>query len=290
MKIAFIGLGIMGSRMAANLQKAGMDLIVFNRTKDKANELLAAGATWAESPAEAVKEASIIVTMLGNPEAVEAIALGESGILNHAPKGSLWIDSSTVNPSFSKAMAAAATNSGIRFLDAPVAGTKAPAEKGELVFFVGGESADRDEAEPLFQAMGSKAVHLGEHGKGASMKMLINLMLAQSMLAFSEALVLGESMGLHQGAMLDILLNAPVTAPFLKNVRPRIESPSDEINFPLKWMQKDIQLATQTAYENGIAMPSLNAAKETYALAKQMGFGEKDFSSIHAFLAGNSKN
>src|SRR5512135_1156470 len=139
MKIGFIGLGIMGSRMAANLLKKGHELVVFNRTKQKADQLIAAGAAWASSPAEAAKQVSVMITMLSKPDAVaEAALMKKDAFLGNLPAGSLWIDCSTVNPSFSRLMAAEARQHNIRFLDAPVAGSKGPAEQAQLVFYVGG--------------------------------------------------------------------------------------------------------------------------------------------------------
>ena len=140
MKIAFLGLGIMGSRMAANLQKCGHSLIVHNRTREKAKPLLARGATWAESPAQAVADAEIVFTMLAHPDAVKEAAWGEKGFLPHLSRNRLWVDCSTVNPSFSREMAEQANALDIRFLGAPVTGSKEQAVAGKLIFWVGGDS------------------------------------------------------------------------------------------------------------------------------------------------------
>ncbi len=191
---------------------------------------------------------------------------------------------STVNPSFGREMAELAKDMGVRYVDAPVAGTKSPAEKGELVFLIGAQPEDLDRVQPLLEIMGKKTINLGKIGNGSNMKILINLLLGQSMLAFSEAMVLGEELGLSQTTLFDVLLNVPVTAPFLSLVRPKLENADYEPNFPLQWIQKDLQLATQTAYEHDVAMPSLNIAKEIYALAKQQGYAEKDFSAIYDYL------
>ena len=192
MKIGFIGLGIMGSRMAENLRKKGHELVVYNRTKKKAEPLIAAGAVWAPTPADVAKQVSVLITMLAKPDAVaETALLGKYGFLNHLADNSLWIDCSTVNPSFSRLMASEAKQRRVRFLDAPVTGSRGPAEQAQLLFFVGGEKADLDEARPLLEAMGKAVHHIGNHGMGTSMKMVGNLILAQAMVAFSEAIVLG---------------------------------------------------------------------------------------------------
>lgn len=284
MKIGFIGLGIMGSAMASNLMKSGHELFVYNRTKKKADFLVEQGAIWKESPAAVAQEIDVLFTMLEDPKAVESLALDTDGFLNEMMNGSIWVDSSTVNPSFSKKMSEKALAKNIRFLDAPVSGSKIPAEKGELLFLVGGEKADMDEVQPLFDLMGQKAVYIGDHGKGSAMKIMINQLLGQSMLAFSESLSLGMAMGLNKKIAMDVLLQTPVTAPILNVFRSRIEDENYEPNFPLKHLQKDLHLFTDTAFELNQAVPLTNAAKEVYAQAKQKGQGDMDFSSIFKFI------
>lgn len=226
MNIGFIGLGIMGSRMAANLQKAGHTLTVFNRTKDKAEQLIADGATWADSPADVAKDAEVLVTMLAHPEAVEEVALGEAGFLQAMTRGALWLDSSTVHTSFSRQMARNAQKYGVHFLDAPVAGTKAPAENAELVFFVGGKAEDVSKASSLFGAMGNKTVHVGEHGMGTSLKLVVNYMLATSMLAFAEGMVFGQRLGLSEETLFDVLIGGPLVPAYLGLKRDSFEQDS----------------------------------------------------------------
>ena len=284
MRIAFIGLGIMGSRMAANLLKDGHELFVHNRTKDKARHLLDKGAKWADTPAKVTENCDVVITMLSQPEVVEEMALGQDGFLKTLSPTSSWIDCSTVNPNFSKKMAELSSAYGISFIDAPVAGTKQPAENGELVFLAGGSNGHIEKFAPLFECMGKKTILLGENGNGSAMKMLVNQLLAQSMVAFSEAMVLGEAMGIKQETLFDVLLNFPVTPPYLSALRAKLESGDHEANFPLKWMQKDAQLIAQSAFEHGVSMPSLNTVKEVFAMAKQKGYGDLDFSAIYEFM------
>jgi 3-hydroxyisobutyrate dehydrogenase-like beta-hydroxyacid dehydrogenase len=286
MKIGFIGLGIMGSRMAENLGKKGHELVVYNRTKQKAGPLIAAGAVWAPSPADVARQVTVIFTMLSKPDAVAETALiGKNAFLNYLADKSLWIDCSTVNPSFSRLMAIEAKQRKIRFLDAPVAGTKGPAEQAQLVFYVGGEKADVDEARPLLEAMGRAVHHVGGHGMGTAMKMVNNLIVAQAMVAFSEAVTLGEALGMSKDLLFDTLLGSPVAAPFLSMKRGKLESGNYEAEFPLQWMHKDTQLITETAYETGVAMPAANIVKEIYALAVRKGLGEQDFSAVYDLLS-----
>jgi 3-hydroxyisobutyrate dehydrogenase-like beta-hydroxyacid dehydrogenase len=284
MKVGFIGLGIMGSRMAGNLLKKGHELVLFNRTKDKAGPLIAQGAVFAETPAKVAESVSVLITMLSEPTAVTEVAFGKEGFLDHLTKGSLWIDSSTVNPSFSRKMADECKKRGVRFLDAPVAGSKIPAEQAQLIFFVGGEREDVEFSMPLLEAMGKAVFHIGGNGLGTAMKMANNILLAGAMAAFSEAMVLGEALGISREALFDTLLKSPVAAPFLALKRPLIESGTFETQFPLKWMHKDLQLASVTAYECGVAMPDLHAIKESVAFAVRSGLGEKDFSALYQYL------
>ncbi len=285
MKIGFIGLGIMGSRMAANLRKKGHELVIYNRTRQKAEPLLSAGAVWAASPADAAKQTAILITMLSTPDAVKETALtGKGAFLDKMAERSLWIDCSTVNPSFSREMAAEAGRRKVRFIDAPVAGSKVPAEQAQLLFFAGGSKTDVDEARPLLEAMGKAVHHMGAHGMGTAMKMVNNLMLSQAMVAFSEALVLGESLGLSKDALFTTLQTSPVSAPFLALKRKKLESGNFEVEFPLQWMHKDMQLVSQTAYESGAAIPAASAAKEVYAAAVRRGLGELDFSAVYRIL------
>ncbi len=286
MKISFIGLGIMGSRMAQNLLKNGAELTVYNRSQAPVEALKALGAVVASSAATAVNTSDIVFTMLSTPEVVAALAFGPEGFLAAMPKGALWVDCSTVNPSFSLQAANEARSAGIRFLDAPVTGTKGPAAAGELTFFVGGNAADLDQARPFMEHMGSKILHMGETGKGASFKMLLNAMLAQTMVLFSETVLLGEKMGFSRDMLFDTLPNLPIAAPFLKGKAELIRSGDFTAHFPLELMQKDLHLAAVTAYEHGQPLYLANLAKEMYAQATKSGFGRDDFAAIFKYLEG----
>ena len=286
MKIGFIGLGIMGSRMAANLQKHGHSLVVFNRSREKAEPLMARGATWADSPAALAPKVEVIFTMLAHPDAVEEAALGEDGFLRYPQPGQMWIDCSTVNPSFSRKMAAEAKARGVGFLDAPVTGSKGQAELAKLTFWVGGETSDLETYRPLLECMGNRIIHCGGPGTGASLKMVMNQLLGTTMAAFAEGLAFGESLGLSREVLFEALLGGPAAAPFLALKRERIENGNYEpADFPLRWLQKDLHLAAVSAYETGAAMPLTNAAKELFRLAIRDGRGNEDFSAIYDYLA-----
>jgi 3-hydroxyisobutyrate dehydrogenase-like beta-hydroxyacid dehydrogenase len=286
MKIGFIGLGIMGSRMAANLQKGGHTLVVYNRTREKAEPLLAQGARWAASPPALASQVEVIFTMLAHPSAVEEAALGLGGFLSRLAPGKIWIDCSTVNPSFSRKMAAEAKDHGIHFLDAPVSGSKSVATAAKLTFLAGGEARDLEICRPLLECMGNKIVHCGGHGMGASLKIVMNQLLGTVMASFAEGLVLGESLGLSRKVLFEGLLSGPAAAPFLSVKRERIEQNDfGNADFPLQWLQKDLHLATVSAYETSVAMPVTNVAKEMYRFAIQQGHGDEDFSAIYSYFA-----
>lgn len=284
MKIGFIGLGIMGSSMAANLQNEGYDLVVYNRTAEKAQPLLDGGATWAASPAEMAPQVTMIFTVLAHPDAVAETALGIEGFLDQLPEGALWIDCSTTNPSFARRMGEQAAARGVHFLDAPVTGSKEAAAKGELTFLVGGSEQDLDDCRPELESMGDRIIHAGAVGMGTSLKVVFNHQLAIAMASFAEGAVLGQDLGIPRDTLFDILLSSPVVAPFVKSKRPKMESGEYDVEFPLQWMQKDLHMAAIAGFETGAALPLGNVAKEMYSLAMRSSFGEMDFSAIYQFL------
>jgi 3-hydroxyisobutyrate dehydrogenase-like beta-hydroxyacid dehydrogenase len=290
MKIGFLGLGIMGSRMAANLQKHGNSLVVFNRTRAKAEPLLGPCGTFSDSPAKLAEQVDVLFTMLANPAAVQESALGENGFLDHLRSNAIWVDCSSVNPTFSKRMAAEATRHGVRFVDAPVTGSAVPAAEAKLEFWVGAEPADLETIRPQLLCMGNKIVHVGGHGMGTAMKMVVNVLLGNSMAAFAEGMALGEGLGISRKVLFDSLLSTPVAAPFLALKREKIESGNYEAEFPLRWQQKDLHLAAVSAFDSGVAMPVTNAAKELYRLAMRAGHAFEDFSAVYAYLASDDNS
>ena len=282
--IGFIGMGIMGSRMVANLHKEGHELVVYNRTKSKAQALSVEGAMVVNSPSELAGRVDVIITMVSNPQAVRQVALETNGFLDQLKPGSIWIDCSTVNPSFTRQMAAESSRQNIRFLDAPVTGSKGPAAAGELVFFVGGEDTDLQQCNPYFYAMGRKVIHVGPAGSGAAMKMVFNLLLGNAMASFVEGMSLGRSMGLSQEQIFEVLIGSHVLAPFIALKKDKITAGNFEADFPLRWMQKDLHLAALCGYENEIALPLTNTAKELYAQAKNQGLVDLDFAAIYRLM------
>ena len=286
MHIGFLGLGIMGSRMAAHLQAAGYTLTISNRTPEKGQDLLAAGALWANTPAEVGLSADVVITMLAHPEAVTTVALGNDGFLRRLAPGTLWIDCSSVHPLFSRQMAEAAATHSVRFIDAPVTGSKQQASQGELIFLTGGSAEDITKSRPLFEVMGRKIIHVGTHGQGAALKMVINLQLATAMASFAEGVMLGQVLGIGPDLLLEVLLGGPVTAPFLAGKREKFISGEYDAEFPLRWMSKDVRLATMSAKHVGVTPQLAAPVVALYESALAAGYGDADFSSLYAYLNG----
>ena len=290
MKIGFIGMGIMGSRMASNLQQQGHELIIFNRTEDKVSHLVANGALSVATPVGVAQQVTIIFTMLAHPDAVREVALSNNGFLNILQAGSLWIDCSTVNPTFSRQMAAIAVQRQIKFIDAPVGGSKIQAEQKELVFLVGAEQKNLANCRNLLECMGKRIVHVGEPGMGNALKLVINLLLGISMAGFAEAMVLGEAWGISSEMLLKVLIGSPVVAPFLASKQEKLQQSQYEAEFPLQWMQKDLQMVAIAGYESNVPLPLANTTKEIYQQAIQQGLGQQDFAAIYDFWQSNFKH
>jgi 3-hydroxyisobutyrate dehydrogenase-like beta-hydroxyacid dehydrogenase len=285
--VGFIGLGIMGSRMAAHLLAHGHKLVVFNRTRDKAEALLRDGAVWGRTPAGVAEQADVLFTMLANPEAVEAAALGIDGFLSRMRPGAIWVNSSTVNPSFARRMADEARTHGVRYLDAPVTGSKEAAAGAQLMFMVGGDAADLEVCRPLLSTMSRRIVHVGGLGLGSALKMVNNLLGAVAMAAFAEGAALGEALGVPRQTIFDELMSGPMVAAVVGGKRAKIEQGDYDADFSMRWMQKDLHLASVSGYEAGVPMPVVNVTKEIYRLAMREGYADQDFGAIYAFLTGD---
>jgi len=283
-EVGFIGLGIMGSRMAANLLEGGVSLKVSNRSQEPVERLASAGAEAARSHLDCAAGVDVVFTMLSEPRVVAEVGLGERGFLQSMEKGSLWVDCTTVDPAFSERCHQEALERGVRFLDAPVAGTKPQAQEAELLFFVGGRDSTLEEVRPYLEMMGEKIIHVGSGGKGSALKMLVNSLLAQSMVAFSETVLLGEKLGLDQAFLLELLPDLAVTAPFTKAKAGRIQSGDYSVQFPLEWMHKDLDLVTKTAAGEGQPLFLANLVKELFQAAKESGRARSDFSAVHRYL------
>jgi 3-hydroxyisobutyrate dehydrogenase len=281
--VGFIGLGLMGRPMAINLLKAGYAVTVWNRTRARAEELVAQGATLAATPREAAAAADVLFTIVSDPPAVEAILWGENGALAGLRKGCVLVDSSTVSPDLARRTAADCKNRGIEYLDAPVTGGTWGAEKGELVFMVGGEEATLKRVEPLLGAMGKRWFLLGPNGAGQTIKLAMNLILALEVQAFAEALTIVKTAGLAGERLVEVMQSSMGRAPVLDVKAPVMLSGDYKASFPLRLMYKDVALAMDLAGELKITLPAGGAARDTYGAVRSASKDDPDYAAVARF-------
>jgi 3-hydroxyisobutyrate dehydrogenase-like beta-hydroxyacid dehydrogenase len=282
--IGFIGLGIMGQPMALNLIKAGNKVAVFNRTQAKAGALEGAGARRASSPADAARDADLVMTIVSDSTAMEEVVLGKNGVIETIRPGSILIDSSTISPVVSRKLACHVAGKGAQMLDAPVTGSKHGAEKGELTFMIGGERAALDRAMPVLRTLGKKHIYCGASGAGLSAKLAQNTIQATMVEIFCEGFVLAAKAGVKPEAMFEIIQSSMARASLTDFKAPFIFKGDFTPYFPLKWMHKDLELAMEAAYAQSVVMPTAAAAKEVYGAAKAKGQGEMDYAAVITFL------
>lgn len=266
--VGMIGLGLMGKPMAANLLKAGFSLVVWNRTGAKAEELVRAGAKLAGTPREAAAASDVLLTIVSDPPALEAVLWGDMGALGGLRRGSTYIDSSTVAPALSRRIAAACAERGVEFLDAPVTGGTWGAEKGELVFMVGGKQETLDGVAPVLGALGKRWFYLGPHGAGETVKLAMNMILALQVDALAEALALVIAGGVPGERLVEVMQSSMARSPLLDIKAPMMLEGKYAPSFPLRLMHKDLGLALDLANQLGVALPATAAAREIYNAVK----------------------
>lgn len=284
--VGFLGMGIMGQAMARNLLRAGFRVTVYNRDKAKCEPLRQAGAGVADTPAECAASADACIAMVTGPDALQALLSGPDGVGQTLGRGRLFVNMSTVSPAFARRLGEQVRELGGRFADAPVSGSKKPAEEGTLVILAGGDPADLDELEPVFAAMGKKTVRCGEAGQGSMMKMAVNLLLAAMTEALGEAVRFGEAGGLEAGLVLDVVLSGPMGCGLFQIKDPMLRSGEYPPQFPLKHMLKDLKFVTDTAFETGAPAPSAHLNLQLFRQALALGLGDDDFAAVKRVLDG----
>lgn len=262
--IGFIGLGVMGKSMASNLLKAGYSLTVYNRTVAKAASLIEQGAVLKATPREVAESASILITMVGYPQDVEAIYFGSAGLLESAAPDSFLVDMTTSSPALAKRIAQAAAEKGLRALDAPVSGGDVGAREGKLAIMVGGAEEDFDALRPLFNALGSTIRLLGPAGSGQYTKMCNQIAIASNMLGVCEAVVYAKNAGLDPTAVLDVITGGAAGSWSLSNLAPRMLKGDFAPGFYVKHFIKDMKIALESAAEMGLQLPGLALAERLY--------------------------
>lgn len=273
--------GIMGSAMAANLQKAGMATTVWNRSGNKCAPLVAMGCAQAASAAEAARASDVTFACLSDPAAAEAAVFGPGGVLEGI-EGKVYIDMSTVDEHTSKKIGAAVTAKGGRYLEAPVSGSKKPAIDGTLIILAAGDKSAYELALPAFDVMGKKSFLLSEEvGAGARMKLIVNMVMGSMMSSFAEGMAMADKGGLQQDDLLEALSLGAIAAPLFAMKGAAVKARSFATQFPLKHQQKDLRLAVQLADELGQATPIAAAANELYKQAKMVGEADSDMSAVY---------
>ena len=281
--VGFIGLGLMGKPMTANLLKAGFPVTVWNRTRSRAEELMRAGAKLAENPRDAAAAADVLITMVSDPPALEEVLWGPTGALEGRRGGSLYCDSSAVAPVLARRIAEACAKRGVEFLDAPVTGGTWGAEKGELVFMVGGKEEALKRAEPVLGAMGKRWFHVGGHGAGQTVKLAMNMILALQVDALAEALALVTGAGVPGPRLVEVLQSSMARAPILDIKAPMILENQFAPSFPLRLMHKDLGLALDLANQIGVPLPATAAAREIYSSVKGAAKEDVDYAAVARF-------
>lgn len=288
-KVGLIGLGLMGRPMGLNLLKAGFSMTVWNRTASRAESLVAGGAKLANSPLEVAENSDVLITIVSDPPALEEVLWGKdgsspsAGALRALRPGSLYIDSSTVSPALAQKIAAACRERHIDFLDAPVTGGTWGAEKGELVFMVGGDAQAIKDAEPVFVVMGKRWFHLGPNGAGQTIKLAMNLILALEVDALAEGMALVQGAGLPGEKLVEVLESSMGRAAVLDVKAPLLLKGEYPPSFPLRLMHKDMGLALDLAKQLGVVLPAGAAAYSTYSAVKAATKEDLDYAGVMKF-------
>ncbi|MBZ5643140.1 MAG: NAD(P)-dependent oxidoreductase [Acidobacteriia bacterium] len=281
--VGLIGLGLMGRPMATNLLKAGHEVTVWNRTASRADELVSQGAKRAATPRALAAASDVTLTIVSDPPALESVLWGDEGVFSGIRKGSALIESSTVSPGLEKRAAAAAAAVGADFLEAPVTGGTWGAEKGELVFMVGGEEATLKRLEPVLGVMGKRWFHLGPVGAGQTVKLAMNLLLDLEVEALAEALALVTRAGVAGEKLVEVMQSSMGRSGVLDIKAPNMLKGEYKPSFPLRLMHKDVGLALDLANQLGVPLPAAAAAREVLSAVKGAATEDVDFSALASF-------
>lgn len=280
MRVAFLGLGIMGQSMASNLVKAGHEVTVWNRTPGK----LVEGAAVGPTPGAAAQGAEVVWVCVSDTDAVEQVVTGKDGIWPSLTEGMIIADSSTISPAATVKLAERVAAKGVSWVDAPMTGSKIGARDGTLVFIVGGEDAPVERLKPLFAAMGKKIFRMGGTGKGQSTKLVMNLQIALIFEGFAEALTLATKLGVDTRQLLSLIEATMVRSGVVEYKAPFVLERDFTPNFPLRLMHKDIRLALEAAKEARVKLPGLETVEEVYEMASEDGHKDLDYAATLILL------
>jgi 3-hydroxyisobutyrate dehydrogenase-like beta-hydroxyacid dehydrogenase len=280
MRVAFLGLGIMGCPMAANLAKAGHHVSVWNRTPKKDVE----GARTAATPADAASGAEVVWMAVSDTKAVETVLFGEHGAESSLSPGTMVVDSSTIAPAATRNFAERVKTRGADYVDAPMTGSKIAAEAGSLIFMVGGDEAVIERLKPLFAALGKKIFRMGEVGKGQAAKLAMNLQIALIYEGFAEGITLAAKLGVDPASLIPLIEASMVRSGVVEYKAPFVLRRDFTPNFPLRLMHKDIRLALEAAKEARIKLPALETVEEIYEMATEDGNQDLDYAATLTLL------
>ncbi len=287
-KVGFIGLGIMGKPMAENLIGAGYDLVLYNRTPEKAGELAGDNATVAGSPREVAEGSDIIITMLPDSPQVEEVLAGEDGVFEGIREGALIVDMSTISPVVTRELSTRAGERGASLLDAPVSGGDVGAIEGTLSIMVGGSERDFERAKPLFEAMGKTITHVGESGAGQIVKAANQIVVALTIEAVSEALVLGSKGGVAPEKILEVLGGGLAGNKVMEAKREKMLGHSFDPGFRIELHHKDLGIALAAGREYGVTLPVTAVVDQMLETLKARGRGDRDHSAILTLIEDSS--
>jgi len=276
-----LGLGIMGAPVARNILNAGYELIVWNRSPDKAKPLAEAGAALAATPREAAEAAELTLTMVSDPAAALDVAAGSPDAAIHGlGPGKAYIDLSTVDPETTIQIGEMVRGTGAGFLEAPVSGSKKPAEDAQLILLCGGDRDVYDRCAELFPKIGKASYFLGDTGAGARMKLIVNMIMGSMMAAFGEGMALAGRNGLDLSTLLEVLDSGAMQNPMFRIKGPNVIKGQYQPNFPLKHMQKDMRLALALGDSGALPLPVAGAANALFIRARGMDLGDEDFAAV----------
>ena len=286
MHIAFLGIGVMGKSMAGHLLSAGHTLAVYTRTKGKADSLISAGATWADTPAAAAEGAEVAFTIVGYPADVEEVYFGQSGIFSAAAEGSIVVDMTTSSPQLAVRIADQAHSQGMMALDAPVSGGDVGAKEARLSIMVGGDRDAYERVKPLFALMGKNVVYQGPAGSGQNTKMCNQIAIAAGMLGVCESIAYAEKSGLDPETVLQSIANGAAASWSLSNLAPRMLARNFDPGFFVKHFIKDLTIAIESAEAMGLETPGLALAKQMYERLAAEGGGDDGTQALYKLYAG----
>ena len=281
--LGFIGMGHMGSHMAQRLLDAGYQVTVYDRTREKAQEVGQRGALVAPTPKELAANCQVVLVCVTDDEAQHDVMFGPEGALAGVHAGSIIIDLSTVSPDASRRLFQAAREQGVPMIDAAVSGSVPQVDQGSLVIFVGGEQETYEQCKPILDVLGQNSFSMGASGMGTTMKLVVNTLLGLGMQALAEAIALGEKAGIEKGLLLDVLGQTAVLTPGQKSKLENVRREQYPTNFALSLMHKDFSLVLSQAYNASVSMPATAAAQQMYTAAMAKGM-DADFSIMIQFM------